>query len=104
MAEFATNEELYAFVDALGGRLRGGELALYGERLHFLLHKVSWTTSSELLAELGGVLDAAARKAGPDTPSESRADVQKCLAAIRSAWPGIRFTSSWQESPPNLRL
>jgi hypothetical protein len=49
---FANNTEFYAFIDTIAQRLRGTDRPDVAERLHTLIHKVAWTTSSELFGEL----------------------------------------------------
>jgi hypothetical protein len=49
---FANNTEFYAFIDTIGQQLRGTGRVDDAERLHTLIHKVAWTTSSELFGEL----------------------------------------------------
>lgn len=50
--QFASNDEFYAFIDAITERLRKAGFAPDAERLHTLIHKVAWTTSTELFGEL----------------------------------------------------
>jgi len=48
----------------------------------------TWTTSSELLAELGAAVLAIRRQCRPLTP-ERRALVRQCLREVRKAFPGF---------------
>jgi hypothetical protein len=50
--QFASNDEFYAFVDTIAERLRTCRFTSDAERLHTLIHKVAWTTSTELFGEL----------------------------------------------------
>ncbi len=49
---FANNSEFYAFIDTIAQRLRSNGLVEDGERLNTLVHKIAWTTSTELFGEL----------------------------------------------------
>jgi hypothetical protein len=49
---FANNTEFYAFIDTIGQQTRSTGRVDDAERLHTLIHKVAWTTSSELFGEL----------------------------------------------------
>ncbi len=58
-------------------------------RLDFLLHRVAWTTGSELLGELGlAIRDFERTK--PAMTSSLRATLKECKDAVRGAWPGVR--------------
>jgi len=50
--QFASNDEFYTFVDRIAERLRLHGFTSDAERLHTLIHKVAWTTSTELFGEL----------------------------------------------------
>ena len=49
---FSNNDEFYTFVDTIAQRLCASGLAADGDRLNALVHKVAWTTSTELFGEL----------------------------------------------------
>jgi len=50
--QFASNADFYDFVDSVAERLRRCHRIADAERLHMLIHKVAWTTSTELFGEL----------------------------------------------------
>jgi len=50
--QFSSNEEFYSFIDTIAQRLRSSGHVPDGERLNTLVHKVAWTTSTELFGEL----------------------------------------------------
>jgi len=77
------DEEVYKALDVLCLRLRELGLVTEAERLAFRLHKVAWTTSSELFEEVAEQLKSLIE--GPNVEkmdNETRRDVEKCLAAI----------------------
>jgi len=50
--QFASNADFYDFVDTIAERLRRYHRFADAERLHTLIHKVVWTTSTELFGGL----------------------------------------------------
>jgi hypothetical protein len=50
--QFFSNVDFYNFVDTIAERLRHCHRITDAERLHTLIHKVAWTTSTELFGEL----------------------------------------------------
>ena len=56
MKQFAGVQEFYAFIDAFAERLTNQGLEDHARKLHFLMHKVAWTTWSELLGEIAAEL------------------------------------------------
>jgi hypothetical protein len=50
--KFASNNEFYAFIDAITAKLRKDGFTSDAERLHELIHRIAWTTSTELFGEL----------------------------------------------------
>jgi hypothetical protein len=86
-AAFKSNQEFYNYVDTTIGSLRHAGFADDADRLQFLLHKVAWTTSSELFGELGHALLATAEK---PLPPEVGVQVSSCIAGVELIWPNIR--------------
>ena len=74
-SRFTTLEEFYAAVDALIGKLRSERCPDSANRLYTLLHKVAWTSSSELLGELMLVLI----ELRGHSPDNLRLDISECL-------------------------
>lgn len=58
------------------------------DRLDFVLHQECWTTSSELLGELGQAL-LAFQRGQPRMSSEVQFLVNRCLAEVRKTWPDL---------------
>ena len=57
--------------------------------LHQLLHGTAWTTSSELLGEVGLELLRIQRDYEKSLAPDTRESLQRCLAAVRKVWPDI---------------
>jgi hypothetical protein len=85
---FRNNQEVYDHVDATIDSLRQSGFTGDAERLHHLLHKVAWTTSSELFGELGHALLTIAEN--PKLPPAVRDQIESCIAAVEMIWPDIR--------------
>jgi hypothetical protein len=84
---FRSNNDFYDYVDSTVIEMRQAGLNKEAERLDFLLHKVAWTTSSELFGELGlsilKILDL------PNLSPPIRSRLQHCIAGVRVVWPDI---------------
>jgi hypothetical protein len=90
VTDFASSDEFYSFVDLLAQRLSEEGLPEQGRKIHFLLHEVAWTTSSELIGELGAVLLAVQREAEPHLPADVLEALARSLRAVRRVWPELR--------------
>ena len=74
--------------------LKEGGFAAHARRLEDILDG-TWTTSSELIAELGNAVLEIRRQCSPLTPDQARL-VKDCLRQARSVWPGFGF---WRGFP-----
>ena len=64
---------------------------MHAGRLEAVLNG-TWTTSSELIAELGLVVVAVRKECRPLSPAQ-RALLKECLRQVRKAWPGFGWFS-----------
>lgn len=87
MSEPVSSDPFLALVVALNE----GGFAKYGQRLEDVLNGV-WTTSSELIHELGTVVLAIRKECKP-LNSTQKALVKECLRQVRKAWPGFGLFS-----------
>ena len=71
----------------LAAALREGGFTTHGSRLETILNG-TWTTSSELVAELGVAVMAIRKECEPLT-SGQKALVKECLRQVRRVWPGF---------------
>lgn len=67
--------------------LKQGGYVAHGERLEAVLNG-TWTTSSELIGELGVVVLAIRKECKPLTPLQKQL-IKQCLKEVRKAWPGF---------------
>lgn len=72
---------------ALAAALRQGGFETHSDRLESVLNG-TWTTSSELIGELGVVVMAIRKECKPLT-SNQKALLKECLRQVRGVWPGF---------------
>jgi hypothetical protein len=60
---------------------------VHGRHLESILNG-AWTTSSELIAELGQAVVAVRKECKPLSPAQ-RVLLKECLRQVRKAWPGF---------------
>lgn len=89
MSEPVTSEPFHALAVAL----KEGGFAAHGDRLEGILDG-TWTTSSELVAELGSTVVAIRKECEP-LNSTQKALIKKCMREVRKAWPGFGLFSWW---------
>lgn len=76
---------------ALVADLNESGFTTHSARLESVLNGV-WTTSSELLSELGVVVIAIHKECRPLT-SNQKALIKECMKQVRKAWPGFGLFS-----------
>jgi hypothetical protein len=81
--ETISSEPFYA----LAASLEASGFATHSRRLESVLHG-TWTTSSELIAELGQAVLAVRKECRP-LGTEQKALLKECLRQVRKAWPGF---------------
>lgn len=72
---------------ALAAALRESGFPTHSGRLESILDG-TWTTSSELVAELGVAVVAIRKECKPLTPAD-KALLKECLRQVRKVWPGF---------------
>jgi len=75
----------------LAASLRDSRFAAHGLRLESVLDG-TWTTSSELIAELGAAVVAVRKECRP-LSSDQKVLIKQCLSEVRKAWPGFGWLS-----------
>jgi hypothetical protein len=76
---------------ALASALKGSGFTAHSRRLESILNG-TWTTSSELIAELGQAVIAVRKECKPLSPAEKTL-LKECLRQVRKVWPGFGFFS-----------
>jgi hypothetical protein len=76
---------------ALAAALRESGFTTHSSRLENILNG-TWTTSSELIGELGVAVVAIRKECGPLSSSE-KALLKECLRQVRKVWPGFGLFS-----------
>jgi hypothetical protein len=77
--------------DRLTESLRAAGLGEDAGRLHSLLHETAWTSSSELLGELGLELRRIKKQHWRRLDEGARSLLQECAAAVHKGWPAMRI-------------
>jgi hypothetical protein len=70
-------------------QLRADSHAAAAEKLDTILHRVAWTTGSELLGALGLEI-AAFQRATPEVSAELQATLASCMQMVKRVWPHIK--------------
>ena len=78
----------YECFDELTHQLRAEGCEETAGKLHALLHETAWTTSSELLGELGLAILDFERSVSAVSP-ELKRRIETCMSLVRRAWPQI---------------
>jgi len=79
----------YDCFDDLIAQLRAAGHASAADRLDVMLHRVAWTTGSELLGELGAEILQFQRSA-PSVSAPLQRALSRSLGIVRRVWPDIR--------------
>lgn len=87
MPESVSSEPFYV----LAASLKESGFAAQGRHLENILNG-TWTTSSELISELG-VAVLSIRKECKPLSANQKALVKQCLREVRKAWPGFGWFS-----------
>jgi hypothetical protein len=87
MPEMVSSEPFLALASAL----KDGGFAAHGQRLESILNG-TWTTSSELIGELGVAVVAIRKECRPLNPAQ-KALLRECLRQVRKVWPGFGLFS-----------
>jgi hypothetical protein len=96
---YVRERKLRAFL-CLGCALKEGGFATHSRRLESILNG-TWTTSSELIAELGQVVLAVRKECKPLSLAQETL-LKECLRQVRKVWPGFGLFS-WLPSGSNSR-
>jgi hypothetical protein len=75
----------------LASALRESGFTAHSRRLESILNG-TWTTSSELIAELGQAVVAVRKECKPLSPVQKTL-LKECLREVRKAWPGFGLLS-----------
>lgn len=67
--------------------MRDEGLSTEADRLYVLLHKVAWTTGSELIGELGQALKKIEKEALPTISANSAQKIEDCFKMVHRMWP-----------------
>ena len=83
---YKSNAEFYQHLDALTASLNESGFSEAGQKIAFLIHKVAWTTSSELFGELRILFREILQQHGDSLPRHISDDLTDCIQVIDGAW------------------
>jgi hypothetical protein len=99
MKEMKTVQDIYTSVDTLVAELHSLKVSELANTLSFRVHKVAWTTGSELLEELQTVMMEALRIDGDCLPPSIKQDIEYILRAIEHILSFTRDSSTMHYAP-----
>ncbi len=85
MRQFKSNDEFYTHLDKLTEALYEQELSESADKLHALLHKAIWTTSTELFGELRLCFYEILRSDKERLDTSLREDIEQCAVLLEQA-------------------
>lgn len=85
MRTYESNQQFYDHIDEVVTALKSEGQAEIANQIEFLLHKVAWTTTSELFGELRDRFEQALKSPTP-LPSTVKAELNGFIATINQAW------------------
>ena len=77
----------YQPFDDLIGSLRADGLSQRAESLDFLLHKVAWTSASELIGELGQKIKEIRKEHSSHLSEETKNKMKAGMDMVKVVWP-----------------
>jgi uncharacterized MAPEG superfamily protein len=85
----ANSDDLYARANWLEAQFREHGMASAADRLAALLHGMAWTTSSELIGELGSAFLAIRAEYHGLLSAEILKELDAAIASARKVWPDL---------------
>ena len=76
----------YVPFDELIDSLRADGLRTEADRLHYLIHKVAWTSGSELIGELGQEVKKLKQKHGAELSTNTGTKIEAAFDMVRRVW------------------
>jgi hypothetical protein len=84
MKRLESVEEMYSLVEELISELKGGRFSRMSEILYHRMHKVSWTSSAELLEELQNELTKFLQTDAGEISEEVREQIEEAVRFAKS--------------------
>jgi len=79
----------YECFEELVRQLQTAGLTTTAQKLDNTLHRVAWTSGSELIGELGLEI-LAFQRTTPEVSVELQGTIRRCMAMVRRIWPDIK--------------
>jgi hypothetical protein len=84
-----TSTPSYEPFERLISSLRGDGHPEEAQLIHDMIHKVAWTTGSELIGELGRAIARIRKQKLAGLSDESRRNMVEAMAMVRRVWPRL---------------
>lgn len=85
MRTYESNQQFYDHIDEVVIELKSAGQVEIANQIDFLLHKVAWTTTSELFGELRDRFERALKSPTP-LPTTIEVELKGFIATINQAW------------------
>ena len=85
MRSYESNQQFYDHIDEVVASLRSAGQVDIANRIDYLLHKVAWTTTTELFGELRERFEQALNSPKP-LPSAIEVELKGFITKINHAW------------------
>jgi hypothetical protein len=85
MRSYVSNQQFYDHIDQVVASLKSTGQVEIANQIDYLLHKVAWTTTSELFGELRDRFEQALKSPTP-LPSEIEVELKGFIVTINKAW------------------
>ncbi len=86
--------DLTGELDDLISKLRACGYPGKAEELRGIVHETAWTSSSEMLGEIGLCILRIQQGLGRKPPAELNEGLSRCLKVVRKTWPDIKLPKS----------
>lgn len=83
--------DLTGELDAVIDRLRECGYAAKADELRRIVHETAWSSSSEMLGEIGLCILRIQQSLGREPPAAVNEGLARCLKVVRKIWPDIKL-------------
>lgn len=87
------SQNLIDELDAVIDRLMTSGFPAEASELRSMTHETAWTSSSEMLGEIGLWILGIQRSLAGELPAEVKKGLARCLKFVRKTWPDIKLPS-----------
>jgi hypothetical protein len=85
------SQDLIDELDAVIDKLMNSGFPAEASELRSMTHETAWTSSSEMLGEIGLWILGIQRSLAGELPAEVKKGLARCLKFVRKTWPDIEL-------------